>query len=57
MKEVECPHHCEWCNNIKNIHEIAEKTTNMDIKCMFADYLNSKEYIIPLSRKTRKYNY
>lgn len=57
MKEVECPHHCEWCNNIKNIHEIAEKTTNMDIKCMFADYLNSKEYIIPLSRKTRKGNY
>ena len=55
MKDSECPHRCEYCNSIKHIQDINEFTSNKDIKCMFADYLNSKKYIIPISRTERNY--
>ena len=50
MKASECPHRCEFCNSIKHIQDIKEFTSNNGIKCMFSDYLNSKEFITPISR-------
>ena len=54
MKAIECPHRCELCSNIANVNDLINNNEKRGIKCMFADYLNSKEFMTTMSRKIKK---